>query len=256
MELDGDRKEALVSALLALADDELILGHRDSEWCGRAPILEEDIAFANLALDEIGHAVLWYGLAAWLAGEDPDTHPDRLVYFREAPAFRCAQLVELPKGDWAFTILRQYLFDAAELARLESLQRCPLPRLAEAAAKIYKEEVYHRRHSQAWVERLALGTAESHRRMQAALDLAWPYAPQLFSLTPGAERLVEAGLWPPSSQIQAGWTENVLPFLRACELALPESPASSPPRSAHTPHLKALLAELQSVAREEPEGSW
>src|SRR3972149_8426617 len=108
------QKKALADYLIALADDELILGHRDSEWTGHAPILEEDIAFANIALDEIGHARLWYELAADLIGEDKNTFPDKKVFFRPAQEFSCLQFVELPKGDWAFSMLRQYLFDAFE----------------------------------------------------------------------------------------------------------------------------------------------
>ena len=147
--------------ILSLADDELILGHRDSEWCGHAPILEEDIAFANLALDEIGHANLWYGLLAGILEQDPLTYPDQLVYFRRPNDYRNIQMVELPNGDWAFSMLRQYLLDAAELVRLNALAQSQFIPLAEVAAKILKEELYHHRHSSAWVRRLGLGTATS-----------------------------------------------------------------------------------------------
>jgi ring-1,2-phenylacetyl-CoA epoxidase subunit PaaC len=109
--MNPDLKAALAAQLLVMADDELVLGHRDSEWCGHAPILEEDIAFANIALDEIGHAVTWYGLLADLKGQDRETYPNRLVYHRDMLDFRCVQMVEQPKGDWAFSMLRQYLFD-------------------------------------------------------------------------------------------------------------------------------------------------
>src|SRR5258708_18951852 len=162
--------------LLALADDELILGPRDSEWTGHAPILEEDIAFANIAQDEIGHASLWYGLAHGLGGAETD----RMVFFRSPGEYRNAPLVELPKGDWAFSMLRQYLFDAAEAERLPLLAASSHRPLAEAAAKIRTEEIYHLRHTRAWIERLAQGTNESRNRVQAALDLLWPYALQLF----------------------------------------------------------------------------
>jgi ring-1,2-phenylacetyl-CoA epoxidase subunit PaaC len=239
-----------------MGDDELILGHRASEWCGHAPILEEDIAFANLALDEIGHAALWYGALAGLAGEDPDRYPDRLVFFRQPAQFRNAQLVELPNGDWAFTILRQYLFDAAELAALERLKESRYPPLAERAAKIWKEEIYHHRHTQAWATRLALGTEDSHRRMQNALDLAWPYTAQLFASLPGEGTLVEAGFCPPGEAMRAAWSEEVLPFLGKCELILPEVRGEPTPRDRHTDHFKELIAEMQSVAREEPEAEW
>ena len=176
---------ALADYLLALADDELILGHRNSEWTGHAPILEEDIAFANLAQDEIGHARLWYGLVNDLGGPEPD----RLVFFRSAAEYRNAPILELPKGDWAFSMLRQYLFDVGEAQRLPLLAGSPHRPLAEAAAKIRTEEIYHLRHTHAWIERLAQGTQESHRRVQAALDLLWPFAVQLFQPLPGEDRI-------------------------------------------------------------------
>jgi ring-1,2-phenylacetyl-CoA epoxidase subunit PaaC len=112
----------LAEKLVGMADDELILAHRDSEWCGHGPILEEDIAFANLALDELGHAMLWYRAYAELTGQDPESTPDRLVYFREAFEFRASHFSALPRGDWAFSMLRQYLWDVLEWLRLEALQ--------------------------------------------------------------------------------------------------------------------------------------
>jgi len=246
---------ALAGYLLARADDELILGHRDSEWTGHAPILEEDIAFANIAQDEIGHAKLWYGLIQQLDGAEPD----HLVFFRQPSEYRNAPLVELPKGDWAFSMLRQYLFDAAEaqwLPLLAASQRRPL---AEAAAKIRTEEIYHLRHTRAWIERLAQGTHESHRRVQAALDLLWPYAVQLFQTAAGEAELAAAGLVPAASAVEHDWLQTVVPFLSASTLEVPEDremPAGVS-RLAHSPHLADLLADMQSVARSEgPDVRW
>jgi ring-1,2-phenylacetyl-CoA epoxidase subunit PaaC len=238
----------LADTLLALADDELILGHRNSEWTGHAPILEEDIAFANLAQDEIGHAMLWYGLLHDLNGAEPDT----LVFFREPADYRNAPLVELPKGDWAFSMLRQYLFDAAEAARLPLLAASRDAALAQAAAKIRPEELYHLRHTQAWVERLAQGTEESHRRMQAALDALWPYALQLLAPLPGQPALAASGLLPDPAAVQHAWQQAVVPFLSAITLTVPEAEAPADfTRWQHSPHLSDLLAEMQSVARSE-----
>jgi ring-1,2-phenylacetyl-CoA epoxidase subunit PaaC len=254
--IDKETETTLAEYLLTLADDELILGHRASEWCGYAPILEEDIAFANLALDEIGHAALWYGLVSELTGKDPERHPDHLVYFRQAGEYRNAPLVELPNGDWAFTVLRQYLFDAAELVRLEGLWQSGFAPLAGTAARIRQEELYHLRHAQAWVKRLGQGTGESRRRMQAALDLAWPYTGQLFSITEGEGRLATQGLVPGGSQVRAAWLAQVFTLLQGCDLTVPETLANEFTRGRHTPYLKILLDEMQSVAREEPEASW
>lgn len=270
-------ERSLMDYLLAMADDELILGHRDSEWCGHAPLLEEDIAFANLALDEIGHALAWYGLLADLAGEDAETFPDRLVYFREAEGFRNIRLAELPNGDWAFSMLRQYLFDAFEILRLEALATSRHQPLAEVAAKIRKEEVYHLRHTRAWIRRLGLGTPESRARLQEAFDRQWPYAGQLFEPLPGEGRLVSAGFLPASASLEEGWAQEVLPLLAESGLSLRGSlrnaqregredgkaaaakiPGASPDqgRRRHTPHLAVLVGEMQSVARLEPEATW
>ncbi|MFQ5613956.1 MAG: 1,2-phenylacetyl-CoA epoxidase subunit PaaC, partial [Anaerolineae bacterium] len=234
-------ERALAGKLLALADDELILAHRDSEWTGHAPILEEDIAIANIAQDELGHATLWYRLLAELRGEDPETYPDRLVFFRDAPDYRNLPLVELPRGDWAFTILRQYLFDAAELVNLQHLAGSGYQPLADAAAKIGKEEVYHYRHAQAWLQRLGLGTDESCRRMQQALEQLWPYARQLFEPLPDEELLVKAGYVPAPDRLRAGWEGIVLPALEGAGLGIPpDSAPVSAGRDRHTGHLATL----------------
>jgi ring-1,2-phenylacetyl-CoA epoxidase subunit PaaC len=246
-------QSALAVYLLAMADDELILGHRNSEWCGHAPILEEDIAFANIALDEIGHAVVWYRLLADLRGEDRETYPDQLVYFRDADEFRSAAIAELPKGDWAFTVVRQYLFDAFEVVHLERLAASTYLPLAQAAAKIRTEEMYHLRHTKAWVRRLGLGTDESRRRMQAALDELFPYALQLFEPTQD----VLAEMVPRVRELRDAWQADVLPYLRESGLAVPpETPRPASSRWQHTHHLTALLDELQSVARLVPGARW
>jgi ring-1,2-phenylacetyl-CoA epoxidase subunit PaaC len=249
-------KQAVKAYILGLADDELILGHRDSEWCGHAPILEEDIAFANIALDEIGHAGLWYTLYSELAGEDKDEYPDRLVYFREPNEYRNIQMVELPNGDFAFSMLRQYLFDMLEMVRLGRLSQSKYQPLADIAAKVRKEEIYHARHCKAWVRRLGLGTEESRRRLQVALDALWPFVLQPFISVEGEEGLVEAGYVPASQDLKTDWEAEVVPFLKESGLAIPEVPQLDMDRSRHTPHLKILLYEMQTLPRSEPEAKW
>jgi ring-1,2-phenylacetyl-CoA epoxidase subunit PaaC len=246
-------EEALAARLLALADDELLLAHRNSEWTGHAPILEEDIALANIAQDELGHAVTWYGLYAALTGADPD----ELAFFRDAEAFRNVQMVAYPKGDWAFTLVRQYLFDAAEATLLPHLAGSAYRPLAEAAAKVRQEEIYHYRHSSLWMRRLGLGTAESRQRTQGALNVLWPLAHQLFVPTPGEAELVEAGVVPASSRWRAEWDEVVRPFLSDCSLTIPadaEPPAAD--RAVPSAFRADLLAEMQEVARAFPEAKW
>lgn len=239
-------REALGAFLTALADDEVLLGHRDSEWVGHAPILEADIAMASIAQDEIGHAVLWYTLLQELGWPDPD----RMAYFRDPPEFRNATLVELPRGDWAFTVVRQFLFDYAEKVRLEALMASAYPPLAEAATKVRREETYHLMHSRAWVLRLGDATEESHRRMQAALDLAWPHALGLFEPLPQEALLVEAGVKPPEAELQSRWEAEVRPVLEAATLRVPTgAPVYGGRVGRHTAHLSDLLADFQKVAR-------
>lgn len=250
--MDTDLRAALAAQLLAMGDNELVLGHRDSEWCGHAPILEEDIAFANLALDEIGHAHLWYTLMADLTGEDPETLPDRLVYFRPWEEFRCVPLVELPRGDWAFAILRQYFFDAAESIRLRRLSESRFTPLAETAAKIGPEESYHLRHTSAWVRRLGQGTGESRSRMQQALVELWPHTAQLFGPLPDEHLLAAAGWLPESAALREEWESLVRPLLEECGLVI--QPGTGYPM--HSPYLKLLVEEMQSVARLDEEAVW
>ena len=250
-------KDALAARLIGMADDELILGHRNSEWCGHAPILEEDIAFANLALDEIGHAVIWYEALAGLLGKDQATYPDRLVYQRNADAHRCVRFVELPRGDWAFSMLRQYLFDVYEAVLMQELVASSYAPLADAAAKIRQEEVYHLRHTHAWVRRLGLGTDESNRRMQRALDDLWPYAAQLVAAQPSDQALAGEGILPEPADLRTAWLDRITVHLVDSGLSIPALPDDGfPDRSQHTGHLAPLLEELQKVARLDPEATW
>lgn len=241
-----------IARLTALADDELILAHRDAEWKGHAPILEEDIALANIAQDELGHATLYYGLLSELTGRTAD----QMAFFRDPADFRNAQLLELPKGDWAFTMVRQYLYDAYEYLLISRLRGSSSRPVAEVAAKIYLEEIYHLRHSHNWVERLGLGTDESNRRMQTALNEIWPYAAQLFVPVMGDEELVMAGRLPNLAEVQGEWQEFVTSHLNHSELVVPAGDPAPPPRHQHTPHLSQLLADIQLVTSQHPEAKW
>lgn len=238
--------------LIGLGDDELILAHRDSEWAGHAPILEEDIAFANIALDEMGHAAAWYRLAGELQGQSVEDYPDEIIFARKVDEFRNIQMVELPNGDWAFSLMRQYLFDSLETVRLNVLAGSKWGPLADTAAKIRPEELYHLRHTRAWVRRLGLGTEESNQRMQVALEELYPYALQPF-VTSG----VEDSNIPGSELLQQAWEADIRPILAESNLDIPEVEGSRvQSREKHTSHLSELIEEMQMVARTETGAQW
>ena len=171
---------SLSEYLLRLGDDRLVLGHRLSEWCGHGPILEEDIALANISLDLIGQANLLLELAGEVEGQG--RNDDALAYFREGVEFRNALMMELPRGDFGFTIVRQFLVSVFEALQLERLQSSKEPELAGIAAKAFKETRYHVRHSADWMVKLGDGTDESHQRVQSAVDDLWRYTGELFDV--------------------------------------------------------------------------
>lgn len=251
--MNSDQENALIARLTAMADDELILSHRNAEWTGHAPILEEDIALANLAQDELGHATTIYQILEPLVGKTPD----EMAFFREAADFRNVQLVELPKGDWAFTMLRQYLFDAYEHMLYEGLMTSTYQPLADIVAKFRGEEMYHLRHSHVWVERLGQGTAESNGRMQVALDSMWPFTMQLFSRMPTDNILIENSIFPDVAQLQSKWEDIVFPHLKNSNISVQKhATMMMVQRTLHSSHLTDLLSEMQQVARFDPGAEW
>jgi ring-1,2-phenylacetyl-CoA epoxidase subunit PaaC len=254
--LNDETRAALVEYLQRHGDDRLVLGHRLSEWCGHAPILEEDIALANIALDFVGQANLLLGLAAQLEGQGRDA--DALAYFREAVDFRNLQLAELPKGDFGFTIVRQFLFDAYDVPFLEALQRSAHAELGGIAAKAHKEARYHLRHSAEWMIKLGDGTEESHDRVQSALDDLWRFTGELFAMDDTDRTLVTARVAPDLASLEPAWRDRVGAVVRQATLTLPDaSPAMlGGRRGRHTEHLGHLLAEMQIVARSFPGATW
>jgi ring-1,2-phenylacetyl-CoA epoxidase subunit PaaC len=242
--------------VLRLADDRLVLGHRLSEWCGHAPILEEDIALANTALDLIGQASALLKLAGEIEGKGRTD--DALAYFRDAIEFRNAQLVELPNGDFAATIVRQFLFDSWDVLLLERLTASSNATLAGIAAKALKEAKYHLRHSAEWVRMLGDGTAESRARAQRALDDLWPYTAELFLTDAVDDHAVASGLGVDSESLRPLWLGTVDRVLTEATLTKPVDGFA--PRGGrtgrHTEHLGRMLADMQSLARAHPGASW
>jgi ring-1,2-phenylacetyl-CoA epoxidase subunit PaaC len=247
---------SLSDYLLRLADDRLILGHRLSEWCGHGPILEEDIALANISLDLIGQANLLLELAAKAEGQGRTA--DTLAYFREAVEFRNAQIMELPRGDFAFTIARQFLVSVFEVLQLEELRASKDADLAGIAAKAFKEARYHARHSADWMLKLGDGTAESHERVQAAIDDLWRFTGELFETDQLEQDLVKQGIAVDRATLREAWRHEVGHVLQAATLAMPADGfmQRGGREGKHTEHLGHLLAEMQIVARSFPGAEW
>ncbi len=247
---------ALVTYLLRLGDDRLVLGHRNSEWCGHGPVLEEDIATANIALDLLGQATLFLRLAGKLEGQGRDE--DALAYWRDENRFTNLQMLELPKGDFGFTILRQFLFDAWCFHLLQELSKSSHADLAALAAKSHKETRYHLRHSSEWVLRLGDGTEESHRRMQMALDELWPWTGELAWQNEVDADLQARGIVPDLERLRAPWEAMVREVLGRATLTVPDGPMRmiGGRLGRHTEHLGHMLAEMQIVARSHPGATW
>ena len=261
--LDEPTRRALAGLLLAMADDEFVLGFWDSEWTGIAPLLEEDVAFSSLAQDEIGHAQALYRILADLVGGDPD----RIAFGREAQEYRHARLLDHARTDWAFSIARRFLYDTADAARLDLLVASAYAPLAGLVAKMRREETYHLLHVSAWLERLARGGEEPRRRLAEALELLWPDALCVLAPLPGEERLVEAGiLAEPLAAAEQRWLAGLAPLLGRLDLGMPfrraggrlepTVPRPASPRGDHSPSFQWLWTELTSVYRLDPEASW
>ncbi|MUK01820.1 phenylacetate-CoA oxygenase subunit PaaC [Vibrio cholerae] len=250
--LEARPSDAVARYALWLGDDALILAQRLGWWISRAPELEEDVALANIALDQIGHArsFLTYAGRAW------DRTEDDLAYFRREPEFRSAHLVEQPNGDFARTIARQFVVALYQWELYSRLTRSTDETMAAIAAKAVKEVDYHRDHSIQWILRLAQGTEESRRRMIAGLRLTWPYVEELFTDYPLIDELGDAGVRP--SSLREPFDAAVRAVLDEADLEVPQVPGSvgGGRLGRHSEHLGYIIAELQVLAREYPGASW
>lgn len=246
----------LAEYLISLGDDRLVLGHRLSEWCGHGPILEEDIAMANIALDLVGQANLLLKRAGELEGHGRDQ--DALAYLREISEFRNALITELPRGDFGFTMVRQFLFSVYAAHQWQALTSVRDADLAGIAAKALKESRYHVRHTADWVCRLGDGTEESHRRVQDALDDLWRYTGELFESSDAERELAAAGLAVEASTLASAWHADVAEVLKRATLVAPKGVymQTGGRRGRHTEHLGHLLTEMQIVPRSFPGATW
>ncbi len=246
----------LFSYALRLGDDALVLGHRLSEWTGRGPTLEEDIALANLGLDLIGQARLFYDYAGQVEGKGRSE--DDLAYLRDDRDYRNILLVEQPNGDFAFTMVRQLIYAAFAQPFHAALSRSRDATLAGIAAKAEKEMAYHLRHAGEWVIRLGDGTAESHARTQAAVDDLMPYADELFEVDAPLAALIEAGIAADPAAIRPAFAAAIGDVLAEATIVPPKrgSGQSGGRRGVHSEHLSRMLAEMQSLHRAHPGATW
>ena len=246
----------LVLYALRRADDALILGHRLSEWCGHAPMLEEDMALANMGLDLLGQARGLYAYAAKVEGKGNDE--DKFAYLRDVRQYRNLLLLEQPNGDFARTMTRQFFYAVFADLYWRTMMNSRDATLAAIAAKSEKESAYHVRHSSEWIVRLGDGTEESHRRAQTAIDDLWAYTGEMFEVDDSERALIETGVAIDPATLRSRWLKTVADVVSEATLVLPKSDwMQQGGRSGrHSEHLGHLLSELQSMQRTFPGATW
>ena len=249
--------DPLFEYLCRLGDNTLVLGHRVSEWCGKAPVLEEDIALANVALDLIGQTQLWLGLAGEVEGAGRDA--DRLAFHRDVWEFRNLLLCEQPNGDFGRTLMRQFLFDAWHLPYLKALVSSSHDQIAAIAEKSVKEVTYHLERSTDIVVGLGDGTDESHQRMQDALDRLYPYVGEMFLSDDVDAAMVEAGIAPDPANLKAAYDSHLDAVLAEATLTRPTDDFAHKGGKTgvrHTEHLGHMLTQMQWLQRAYPDATW
>ena len=251
MTLDAETRAALAELLLSLADDEFVIGFWDSEWTGIAPMLEEDVAMSSISQDEIGHARALYSLLAELTGADADV----IAFGRPAAEFRHAALMNHARGDWAFTIARRFLYEWADAVRLVAIGGSSYEPLANLAAKMRREESYHRMHIDTWLRRLA--SSDARDRLQSALRDAWPDAQAVFTPLDGEQALLSAGiLTQPFDELRQAWCDRVQSILAEQRLALPDAGVPTDGRTRRTHDFDWLHGQFTMVAASEEGATW
>jgi ring-1,2-phenylacetyl-CoA epoxidase subunit PaaC len=251
-----DLQSAHIDYTLRLGDNALILAQRLGEWCGHGPVLEQDIALTNLALDLLGQARLLLTHAGALEGRGRTD--DDLAFLRDVPGFRNVLLVEQPNEDWAYTLARQFFFDVYNYYNYQALLASSDEHLAAIAEKALKEVTYHLRFSSEWMLRLGDGTETSHARIQRAVDDLWTYTGELTTPNETDRLLAEAGLAPDLATIRPKWQEKVEAVLNEATLTIPKDEwmQSGGKDGRHTEHLGFILAELQFLQRTYPGATW
>lgn len=258
LELNERLTEAITDLVYRIADDELIVAHRNSEWTGLGPLLEEDIAFSSIAQDKMGHALALYTILHDNFGADD---PDTIAFGRDESAFRCSHLMELPISDYAFSLTRHLLADLAEQHRFEMLESSTFAPLAKVARKLKGEIKYHVFHAVTWVTQLgAQGNEESKARMQTALNEAFPLALGMFEPGDYEKELQAAGVFGGEEELKERWMNALTPILEKAGLTIPSAESTDAAfggrKGYHTEHLGPLLDEMTEVFRIDPSAEW
>lgn len=255
MNITEEGFEAIKELLYKMADDQLIIGHRNSEWTGLGPVLEEDIAFSSMAQDKIGQSLALYDILHQMGESDPDT----IAFMRNAEQFHCCHLVELPIGEYEFSLMRHFFFDHAEFARFEMLANSTFEPLQMVARKIKGEIKYHTMHADIWIKQLGNATPESNARMQQAINETFPLALGIFEPGKNDKMLASEGIFIGEEALKQRWLEAVTPIIEQAGLQLPSldaTPAFGGRFGKHTPYLQPMLDEMTEVFRIDPAAEW
>lgn len=247
---------ALKELLYKIADDQLILGHRNSEWTGFGPLLEEDIAFSSMAQDKIGQSYALYQMLQTLSERDPDT----VAFTRNASQFHNCMLVELPNGEYDFSLIRHFLYDTAEAIRFEMLSESSYQPLADISKKIRAELRYHTLHANTWIKQLGSATTESISRLQNSLNLAMPYALGMFEESAYEKDLITSKIFGGEQALKERWIKKVEDIIGQTNLHLPDwktvQPVLGGRMGTHSEHLQPLLDEMSEVFKIDPAAEW
>lgn len=249
-------QEAIKELLYKMADDQLILGHRNSEWTGFGPLLEEDIAFSSMAQDKVGHSLALYTILNELGEQDPDT----IAFTRNASQFHNTVFTELPNAEYDFSLIRHFLYDTAEALRFEMLSHSSFEPLAQLATKVRGELRYHTMHANTWVKQLGSATEESISRLQQSLEKALPYALGIFEPSPFEKELIAEGIFEGENALEEKWKKKVEEVIAQTQLQLPKWETLTPQYGGrtgkHTEHLQPLLDEMSEVFKIDPTAEW
>jgi ring-1,2-phenylacetyl-CoA epoxidase subunit PaaC len=247
---------AIKELLYKIADDQLILGHRNSEWTGFGPLLEEDIAFSSMAQDKVGQSQAIYSILHQL-GEQP---PDTIAFMRNAEQFHNSVLVELPNAEYDFSLIRHFLYDTAESIRFEMLTSSSFQPLAVLSRTIRGEHRYHTLHANTWIKQLGTATEESIARLQASLDFALPYAFGIFEISPFENELISSGVFEGEAALKERWIKKITEVLSKTALKLPDlsmiKSVHGGRTGIHSEHLQPLLDEMSEVFKIDPTAEW